>query len=71
MDGGERPRTTGHRRVWHRAAVAVSGADLAGAAVAADPGQVSDVSAGPRRVRIVNEEPRAAVIARLDTDLGR
>lgn len=25
---------------------------------------------GPRRVRIVNEEPRAAVIARLDTDLG-
>jgi endonuclease/exonuclease/phosphatase family metal-dependent hydrolase len=25
---------------------------------------------GPHRVRIVNEEPRAAVVARLDTDLG-
>ena len=25
---------------------------------------------GPRRVKIVDEEPRAAVLARLDTDLG-
>jgi endonuclease/exonuclease/phosphatase family metal-dependent hydrolase len=34
------------------------------------PGKVPMYLPGPARVRVVDEEPRAAVLARLDTELG-
>ena len=63
--GWRRPAvSTGHRGVRDRAAVPVPRGELAGGAAAPHPDQLPDVLAGPHKVLVVHEEPRAAVVAR-------
>ena len=70
LDRCDGRRATRIGSLRNRAAVPVSGFQLAGAAVAAHPRPASDVSARSPRLTLVNEEPRAAVVARLETSLG-
>ena len=63
-------RTAGHRGVRHRAAVALPGQQWQVVRLPRIPIALPDVPAGPRRVMVVDEEPRAAVIGRFDTPAG-
>jgi endonuclease/exonuclease/phosphatase family metal-dependent hydrolase len=63
-------RATRFGSVRNRAAVPFSGFQLAGAATSAHTRPVSDTSDRPHRLIVVNDEPRAAVVARLETSLG-
>ena len=58
---------TGHGGIRHCAAVPVPGHELAGGALPRVPVRFPMYLPGPNRVMIVDEEPRAAVIAQLET----
>ncbi len=64
--GDEQPGTA----AYGIAAVPIPGGELASGATAPHSDAVPMYLPGPNRVMIVDEEPRAAVIARLDTPLG-
>ena len=70
VDGGDGPRTARHGRLRHRATVPVPGAQLAGVRLPRIPVTFPMYVREPKKVLMVREEPRAAMVAQLDTPLG-
>ena len=71
LAGGHRGRRARHRGVRDRAAVALSGPVLAGPpAGRGSPSGSPTTSCAARKMIVVEEEPRAVVLGRLDTPAG-
>ena len=69
LDGGHRTRTARRGRLRHRAAVAPPGGSGRWCG-SADPTKFPMYLREPNKVLMVHEEPRAAMVAQLDTPLG-